>query len=67
MLDYTKFHDVFGAHLQIPYDRKLQHEIDEHRKSLDGVLFIDRVMEALGMGNGTVACLSAVNYSTVFI
>ena len=49
MLDYTKFQDVFPADLQIPYDRKLQHEIDDHRKSLDGTLFIDRVMKALGI------------------
>ncbi|KYK54078.1 Elys [Drechmeria coniospora] len=49
MLDYTKHQDVFPAGLQSPYDRKLQHEIEEHRKSLGGSLFIDRVMKALGI------------------
>ncbi|KND86808.1 Uncharacterized protein ely5 [Tolypocladium ophioglossoides CBS 100239] len=49
MLDYTKFHDVFPADLQIPYDRRLQHEIEDHRKNLDGTLFIDRVSKALGV------------------
>ncbi|UNI17566.1 hypothetical protein JDV02_003896 [Purpureocillium takamizusanense] len=49
MLDYTRFQDVFPADLQIPYDRRLQHEIDDRRKSLDGTLFIDRVMKALGI------------------
>ena len=53
MLDYTKFHDVFPADLQIPYDRKLQHEIENNRKNLDGTLFIDRVSKALGISKGT--------------
>lgn len=53
MLDYTKFHDVFPADLQIPYDRRLQHEIEDHRKNLGGTLFIDRVSKALGISKGT--------------
>lgn len=52
MIDYTQFHNVFPATLQAPYDRKLQHDIDAHRKELDGVLFIDRVLKALGISRG---------------
>ncbi|GJC87433.1 protein ELYS [Colletotrichum liriopes] len=48
MFDYTNFDHVFGAH-QFPYDRKSIQEIDTFRKSLDGALFIDRVLKALGL------------------
>jgi hypothetical protein len=52
MFDYTKFHDVFPTETQLPYDRKLQHDIEAHRKNVDGVLFIDRVLRALGITKG---------------
>ncbi|KAK0381613.1 hypothetical protein CLIM01_00979 [Colletotrichum limetticola] len=48
MFDYTNFDHVFGAE-QFPYDRKSVQEIDTYRKSLDGALFIDRVLKALGL------------------
>ncbi|OLN87746.1 Protein ELYS [Colletotrichum chlorophyti] len=48
MFDYTKFDHVFGSQT-FPYDRKSVQEIDAFRKSLDGVLFIDRVLKALGL------------------
>ncbi|KJZ78178.1 hypothetical protein HIM_02216 [Hirsutella minnesotensis 3608] len=49
MLNYTKFDHVFPSKHHLPYDRALQHDIENHRKSLDGLLFIDRVMKALGI------------------
>ncbi|KAG6038560.1 hypothetical protein E4U41_004071 [Claviceps citrina] len=49
MFDYTSFHDVFATGALLPYDRKLQQEIEAHRKHADGVLFIDRVLTALGI------------------
>ncbi len=52
MLDYTQFQQVFPANLRSPYDRKLQQDIDGHRKTLSGVLFIDRVLRALGIAKG---------------
>ncbi|KAK2055465.1 hypothetical protein LY76DRAFT_596015 [Colletotrichum caudatum] len=52
MFDYTNFDYVFGAQ-QFPYDRKTIQEIDTCRKSLDGALFIDRVLKALGLTKGT--------------
>ncbi|KAM3540857.1 hypothetical protein ARSEF1564_006213 [Beauveria bassiana] len=54
MLDYTKFQQVFPANLQSPYDRKLLQDIDAHRKTLSGVLFIDRVLRALGIAKAKV-------------
>ncbi|KAM3444291.1 hypothetical protein MY4824_000180 [Beauveria thailandica] len=54
MLDYTKFQQVFPATLQSPYDRKLLQDIDAHRKTLSGVLFIDRVLRALGIAKAKV-------------
>ncbi|KAK2590569.1 hypothetical protein QQS21_011751 [Conoideocrella luteorostrata] len=54
MFDYTNLHDVFPKDVQIPYDRKLQQEIEAHRKHADGILFIDRVLKALGIQKGKV-------------
>lgn len=53
MLDYTNFQAVFPPGTQLPYDRHRQQEIDASRKSLDGMLFIDRVLKALGVPKGT--------------
>lgn len=53
MLDYSKYDRVFSSDQQSPYDRALQHEIEDHRKSLDGILFIDRVMKSLGITKGS--------------
>ncbi|KAG6003093.1 hypothetical protein E4U21_002396 [Claviceps maximensis] len=49
MFNHTSFHDVFAAGNLFPYDRKRQQEIEAHRKHADGVLFIDRVLKALGI------------------
>ncbi|KAF6816052.1 hypothetical protein CPLU01_13966 [Colletotrichum plurivorum] len=48
MFDYTYYTHVFGSQT-FPYDRKSIQEIDQSRKNLDGVLFIDRVLKALGL------------------
>lgn len=52
MFDYSNFGDVFPAGLHNPYDRKLQHDVEAHRKHVDGTLFIDRVLKALGISKG---------------
>lgn len=52
MFDYRDFQQVFPAGAQLPYDRDLQATIQDSRKALDGVLFIDRVMKALGLAKG---------------
>ncbi|KAF5136949.1 Protein ELYS [Metarhizium anisopliae] len=54
MFNYTSFHDVFPTEVQLPYDRRLQHDIEAHRKNADDVLFIDRVMRALGISKAKV-------------
>ncbi|KAF7562522.1 hypothetical protein G7046_g1596 [Stylonectria norvegica] len=54
MFDYTKLHDVFPSAAPNPYDRKLQQDIETSRKSLDGVLFIDRVLRAVGISKAKV-------------
>lgn len=52
MFNYTNLHHIFPAGLPNPYDRKTQQEIETSRKSLDGVLFIDRVLRAVGINKG---------------
>lgn len=53
MFDHTSFSDVFVTEEgQLPYDRNLCQEIEAHRKHADGTLFIDRVLQALGIIRG---------------
>jgi hypothetical protein len=49
MFDYTDFMQVFPAGAQLPYGRELQADIESSRKAFDGMLFIDRIMAALGV------------------
>jgi len=52
MLDYAHLHAIFPSDGYLPYDQRGNHEIDTLRKTLDGVLFIDRVLKTLGIGEG---------------
>jgi hypothetical protein len=52
MLDYSHFHAVFPSEGAVPYDHRGIQEIETLRKTFDGVLFIDRVLKALGIGDG---------------
>lgn len=52
MFNYENIHEVFPADLSNPYGRNFQHDIETNRKSFDGVLFIDRVLKAVGITKG---------------
>lgn len=56
MFDYQDFQQVFPAGAQLPYDRELQAEIENSRKTFNGVLFIDRVTKALGLTKSAWSC-----------
>lgn len=57
MFDHTSFSDVFVTEEgQLPYDRNLHQEIEAHRKHAEGTLFIDRVLQALGIVRGKQNC-----------
>ncbi|KAK0749865.1 nuclear pore complex assembly-domain-containing protein [Schizothecium vesticola] len=50
MLDFTHFHAVFPADDgPKPYDQNGTKAIETFRKTFDGVLFVDRVLRALGI------------------
>ncbi|KAI1870306.1 uncharacterized protein JN550_005234 [Neoarthrinium moseri] len=49
MLDYGNFERVFGSLSPFPYNRTTIQEADSYRRSLDGALFLDRVLAALGL------------------
>jgi len=51
-LDYSQFHQVFPPKAESPYSQPLIKEIEGKRKSLGGILFIDRVLKALGITKG---------------
>lgn len=52
MLNYTRLHAIFPSEGPAPYDQRGIQEIETLRKTLDGVLFVDRVLKALGIGEG---------------
>ncbi|OIW26607.1 hypothetical protein CONLIGDRAFT_481821 [Coniochaeta ligniaria NRRL 30616] len=52
MIDYTQFHAIFPGQGPTPYSNKDVQEIETLRKSFNGVLFIDRVLKALSIGEG---------------
>ncbi|KAL2186291.1 hypothetical protein L209DRAFT_780302 [Thermothelomyces heterothallicus CBS 203.75] len=51
MLDFTQFSAAFPTDGPKPYDQNGIREIETFRKSFGGVLFIDRVLKALGLGD----------------
>jgi hypothetical protein len=51
-MDFTQFEQVFPADGHLPYDRKTVQDVEANRKRLDGILFIDRVLRALGIAKG---------------
>ena len=52
MLDFSQFSAAFPTDGPKPYDQNGVREIETFRKSFDGVLFVDRVLKALGVGEG---------------
>ncbi|KIH93939.1 hypothetical protein SPBR_06048 [Sporothrix brasiliensis 5110] len=52
-LDFRNFGDVFGNGDTLPYDAHVNRDIESKRKSLGGVLFVDRVFTALGIPKDT--------------
>ena len=52
MLDYTQFGLVFGPLSPFPLDKSWSQKVESHRRSLDGALFLDRVMGALDLTQG---------------
>ncbi|KAI3325579.1 nuclear pore complex assembly-domain-containing protein [Xylariaceae sp. AK1471] len=51
MMDYTQFDRVFGPMNTFPYNRTLVQRIEASRQSLEGSLFIDRVLKALNLAH----------------
>ena len=52
MFDYEEFNDVFGVGEDIEYDGKAVKKIRDNRAALEGELFIDRLLKALGLSKG---------------
>ncbi|KAI8949454.1 nuclear pore complex assembly-domain-containing protein [Xylaria longipes] len=49
-MDYSQFDRVFGSVNPFPYSRTVIVSIEASRRSLEGSLFIDRVLKALNLG-----------------
>jgi hypothetical protein len=53
MQDFNHFHQVFKPEWGSPYTPDFVKETEVYRKSLSGVLFIDRVLRSVGVTKGT--------------
>ncbi len=53
MFDYEVFSDVFGPGDQTEYDSKTVRKIRDNRTTLEGELFIDKLLKALSLPKGT--------------
>lgn len=52
MDDFDEFEAVFGNNSNIAYEKPAADEIRQRRRSLEGELFIDRLLKALGVQKG---------------
>jgi len=52
MIDLSDYTAVFPTDGRNPYQANDVREIENFRKKFDGVLFIDRVLQALGIAQG---------------
>ncbi|KAI4861331.1 nuclear pore complex assembly-domain-containing protein [Hypoxylon rubiginosum] len=52
-LDSTQYGRIFGSLDPFPYNRAFVQQIEAARRSLDGSLFIERVLKALNLSNAT--------------
>ena len=63
MLDFSQFAAAFPTDGPKPYDQNGVREIETFRKSFDGILFIDRVLKALGVGESAQRILSHIPFA----
>ena len=52
MEKFETFASVFGSSHESHYDNRTIDSITRHRRLLEGVLFFDRLLEAVGIQNG---------------
>lgn len=52
MDEFFEFEDVFGSNPNLAYDEATSRRIDRHRRSLEGELFIDKLLAALKITRG---------------
>ena len=57
MEDFEDFEAVFGSEVDLVFHRD---EIRKHRNALEGELFVDRLLRAIGLLNGQSAGLSLI-------
>jgi len=53
MDDSDDFEVVFGSNPNVAYDANTRRKIQHHRQSLENELFIDRLLKALGINEGS--------------
>ena len=52
MDEYDDFEVVFGSNPNIAYEKSAVGDIEQRRRTLEGELFIDRLLKALGIQKG---------------
>lgn len=65
MDDFDDFEVVFGNNSNIAYEKAVANDITERRRSLENELFIDRLLKALGVQEGTTY-IGSILYSRLW-
>lgn len=63
MEDLDDFETVFGDNVNLAYDEETRRKILHYRQSLENELFIDRLLEALGVIDGKYLVVSTIPHS----
>lgn len=64
MMDYSQFDRVFGTLNPFPYSRTAIVSIEASRRNLEGSLFIDRVLKALNLGQGSTTDTGSTKHTS---
>lgn len=62
---FDEFEMVFGSNPNVAYDEETRRKILHHRQSLEGELFIDRLLKALGIRKGILHCTMRPSWTLV--
>ena len=61
MFDWTDFDTVFQQNPNFFYDTKTVEQIRKRRREFDGKLFVDRILESIGLKNGESSLIQTLS------
>lgn len=64
-MDFDQFEAVFGFKSDVAYNQQTIDEIVRHRRALENVLFVDRLLKALGIEKGEFNIYDAFQFAVL--